>query len=149
MVMHDPEQRSTPSHPLKIRIHRESTGKGAPSPVTGAGGGLNGQGNVNGSGPPNGSMALAAKNANKDEAMAAPEDRELEDALPRTLMSQVPLGIAVSRIVQHAYAELGNMAETYVLLCFGFGFGAFWADGAQVCRVSQTMIGNGTYSSML
>ncbi|CAE7084845.1 unnamed protein product [Rhizoctonia solani] len=85
MVMHDPEPRSTPSHPLKIRIHRDSISKGAPSP----------QPVVNGNATANGK----------------PEPQE-EEELPRTLVGQVPLGVAVSRIVQHAYAELGNMAET-------------------------------------
>ncbi|CAE6459018.1 unnamed protein product [Rhizoctonia solani] len=84
MVMHDPEPRSTTSHPLKIRIHRDSTSKSAPSP----------QPLVNGNATTNGK----------------PEPEE--DELPRTLMGQVPLGVAVSRLAQHAYAELGNMAET-------------------------------------
>ncbi|KAG9078865.1 mediator complex subunit, partial [Ceratobasidium sp. UAMH 11750] len=98
--MHDPEQRSTPSHSLKIRIHRDSTSKSAASPVQAATNGA-GIGSVNGSG------------AGKVEQVMSPvDDRELEEALPRTFMGQVPLGVAVSRIVQHAYAELGNMAET-------------------------------------
>ncbi|QRW21525.1 mediator complex subunit Med14 [Rhizoctonia solani] len=84
--MHDPEVRSAPSHPLKIRIHRDSISKGAPSPTT----------LVNGHATANGK----------------PEPREEDEALPRTLMGQVPLSVAVSRIVQNAYAELGNMAET-------------------------------------
>ncbi|CAE6452612.1 unnamed protein product [Rhizoctonia solani] len=84
MVMHDPEVRSTPSHPLKIRIHRDSTSKSAPSPLSA----VNGNATANGKPEPE------------------------EDELPKTLMGQVPLGVAVSRIVQHAYAELGNMAET-------------------------------------
>ena len=54
----------------------------------------------------------------KEEPMSTVDERELEEALPRTLMGRVPLGVAVSRIVQHAYAELGNMAETYVYLLF-------------------------------
>jgi hypothetical protein len=115
MVMHDPEQRTAPSHPLKIRIHRDSTSKSAASPTQATGGGIvNGTGNVNGSGsgPPNGGGSLGARSAIKDEPMSAVGERELEEALPRTLMGQVPLGMAVSRIVQHAYAELGNMAET-------------------------------------
>jgi hypothetical protein len=86
MVMHDPEVRPAPSHPLKIRIHRDSISKGAPSPTT----------LVNGNPPTNGK----------------PEPVEDDEPLPRTLMGQVPLGVAVSRIVQNAYAELGNMAET-------------------------------------
>ncbi|KAG8733236.1 mediator complex subunit [Ceratobasidium sp. 423] len=80
--MHDPEARSAPSHPLKIRIHRDSTSKSAPSPPL-----VNGSA-TNGKPEPDG------------------------DELPRTLVGQVPLGVAVSRLVQHAYAELGNMAET-------------------------------------
>ncbi|EUC64205.1 Med14-domain protein [Rhizoctonia solani AG-3 Rhs1AP] len=86
MVMHDPEPRSTSSHPLKIRIHRDSTSKSAPSP----------QALVNGS----------TSNGNGNG------ETQEEEELPRTLVGQVPLGVAVSRIVQHAYAELGNMAET-------------------------------------
>ncbi|CEL60873.1 hypothetical protein RSOLAG1IB_04112 [Rhizoctonia solani AG-1 IB] len=84
--MHDPEVRPAPSHPLKIRIHRDSISKGAPSPTT----------LVNGNPPINGK----------------PEPVEDDEPLPRTFMGQVPLGVAVSRIVQNAYAELGNMAET-------------------------------------
>ncbi|KAF8757051.1 Mediator complex subunit MED14 [Rhizoctonia solani] len=58
--MHDPEVRSAPSHPLKIRIHRDSISKGAPSPTT----------LVNGHATANGK----------------PEPREEDEALPRTLM---------------------------------------------------------------
>lgn len=46
------------------------------------------------------------------QVMSPVDDRVLEEALPKTYQGQVPLGLAVSRLVQHAYAELGNMAET-------------------------------------
>ncbi|KAG8747021.1 mediator complex subunit [Ceratobasidium sp. 414] len=102
--MHDPEQRSTSSHSLKIRIHRDSISKSAASPIQTATNGT-GIGSTNGSGGVGG--------ANKVEHVMSPvDDRELEESLPRTFVGQVPLGVAVSRIVQHAYAELGNMAET-------------------------------------
>lgn len=113
MVMHDPDQRPAPSHPLKIRIHRDSTSRPAPSPVAVQ----NGNGNGNGGfGTGTGVGGMVTGTGVKEEPMSAVDERELEEALPRTLMGQVPLGVAVSRIVQHAYAELGNMAETYVRL---------------------------------
>ncbi|KAF8608530.1 MED14-domain-containing protein [Ceratobasidium sp. AG-I] len=109
MVMHDPEQRPAPSHPLKIRIHRDSTSRSAPSPASVQ----NGNGNANGgSSAAAGAGGMGVGAGVKEEPMSAVDERELEEALPRTLMGQVPLGVAVSRIVQHAYAELGNMAET-------------------------------------
>lgn len=116
--MHDPEQRPAPSHPLKIRIHRDSTSRPAPSPGLVQNGNGNGGGLATGVGI--GVGGTSAGTGAKEEVASAVDERELEDALPRTLMGQVPLGLAVSRIVQHAYAELGNMAETYVHLNCGF-----------------------------
>ncbi|QRV93932.1 mediator complex subunit Med14 [Ceratobasidium sp. AG-Ba] len=102
--MHDPEQRSTPSHSLKIRIHRDSTSKQSASPLQTTTNG-NGITFTNGtSGGDGGHQGV--------EVMSPVNDRDLEEALPRTSMGQKSLGDAVSRIVQHAYAELGNMAET-------------------------------------
>ncbi|KAG8699220.1 mediator complex subunit [Ceratobasidium sp. 395] len=103
MVMHDPEQRSNSSHSLKIRIHRESFSKNAAAPAQAITNGV-GVGLMNGGGVDGGNKA--------GEVMSPVDERALEEALPRTYMGQVPLGVAVSRIVQHAYAELGNMAET-------------------------------------
>jgi len=49
----------------------------------------------------------------KDEAPPVPIE-ELERELPIVYEGQIPLGELLSRVVQAIYAELTEMAETYV-----------------------------------
>lgn len=45
-----------------------------------------------------------------------PTQEELERELPRVFDGQVPLGDLLSRVVQSIYAELSELAETFVWL---------------------------------
>lgn len=53
-----------------------------------------------------------------DDIDIQPSQEELESELPVVYDGQVPLGELLSRMAQSIYAELVELAETYVLLLF-------------------------------